>query len=126
MNQQKGKGRQMKTQILIMTPGKPHERTSVDLPNEPNYKQLEAVIRPLLDGADLEHVNVLADFNGGSDYRPADMFVDEIGLIKRLPRNEAATRIYRRATLLNNPAIEPERLSFIAGVAILFERKVWT
>lgn len=119
--------------ILVMRPDQPNELIHLKLPTEPSYRQLSNVIRPLLDGGDFEHVNVLADFEGGLNFRPADMFVDEIGAPaggKNLPRNEAATLIYRRATMLGRSAApkpaDPETLSAIYGPAIRFERKVWT
>jgi len=58
-----------------------------------------------------------------------DMFVDENGLMKQLPRNEVATTEYRRACLAGKtvvpPPSDPELLNFIVGPAVLFERRVW-
>ena len=90
-----------------------------DLAPEPTYFALRDIIKPLLNDADLEHVSVL--FKG----ERADMFVDEIGLMKGLPRNDAATDIYRANTLARHPNTAPESLSYIAGTAILFMRRVW-
>lgn len=74
---------------------------------------------PLLDGGDLEHVSVL--FGG----RRADMFVDDRGIEKDLPRNEAATAIYRANWLSRHPGADPESIPAIYGLAVLFDRIVW-
>lgn len=119
----------MITKLLIMRPEQPHESAEHDLPREPGYHKLKEILTPLLDGAPLEHVSVLADFNGGLDFKPADMFVvDEMGHVRAggpLPRNEAATLIYRRASLLQRPGTDPESLPHIVGPAVLFSRRVW-
>ncbi len=119
----------MKTRMLIMRPDQSHETREVDLPADPGYHRLREIIAPLLDKGALEHVSVLADFDGGKKYKPLDMFVDDFGLLKNLPRNEAATIIYRRANQLGRSsmpkAADPETLSSICGPAILFDRKVW-
>lgn len=120
----------MLTKYLIMRPGQSHETGEVhDWPREPGYDRIAALVRPLLDGADLEQVSVLADFGGGTRYEQLDMFVDDEGLIKNLPRNEAATLIYRRAAMMGKaripPPTDPESMSYIAGPAVLFSRRVW-
>lgn len=93
-------------------------------PREPGYDRLRALIEPLLGDRSLEHVSVLADFKGGTDYAAADMFVDETGALNGLPINDAATTIYRRYSVLTHRA-DPDGLPAIYGVAILFERRVW-
>jgi hypothetical protein len=115
----------IKTRLLVMRPDQPHETLERDLPEEPSYQELRDIITPLLDGAALEHVYVLADFAGGTDFKRADMFVDEMSLVRRLPRNEAATVIYRRNSMLREPGKDPESMSWIAGPAVLFDRVVW-
>lgn len=91
----------------------------VEWPEDPGYDRIRILMEPILSGGHLEHVTVL---HGG---RAADMFVDEEGLIKGLPRNEAATKIYRNNWLTKHPKTDPETISFIAGNAVLFERRVW-
>lgn len=122
-------GGHMKTRLLIMRPDQPHESREIDLPREPGYDALDKLLRPLLDDNHLERVAVLSDFAGGTDYQPADMFVDEMGSVKALPRNEAATLIYRRATMLGRTGVKKpkdhEDLPAIYGPAILFDRRVW-
>jgi hypothetical protein len=115
----------METRLLVMKPGSPEERRTFELPERPTYNELRELLRILLGECDPEHVAVLADFAGGLNFKRADMFVDEMGHPKRLPRNEAATTLYRRATLLREEG-DPELLDWIAGPAVLFERIVWT
>lgn len=52
------------------------------------------------------------------------MFVDEMGALKRLPRNDAATKIYRNSFLSKRPDDDPEKLPLIAGPAVVFLRRV--
>jgi len=113
------------TKLLIMRPDQPHETREVELPRDPGYDRLRALLDPLLDGGNLEHVSVLADFAGGLNFKPADMFVDDDGHSKGLPRNETATVIYRRNWLLRHPDVDPESIPFIVGPAVLFHRRVW-
>ncbi len=115
----------METKIRIIRPGQEDEIREIDLPNNPGYDVLEKTIRPILDGHDLEHVSVLADFLDGTDYRRADMFVDETGSLRGLPMNEAATVIYRRAWMMRYPRSNPAELPYIYGTAVIFNRIVW-
>jgi hypothetical protein len=48
-----------------------------------------------------------------------------MGALKRLPRNDAATKIYRNGFLSNRPNHDPEKLPYIAGPAVVFLRSVW-
>jgi hypothetical protein len=117
----------MNTKMIIMRPGEPSEEREVDLAPQPTLRELDAVLRPQLDGGDLEHVLVYAadvPFLGKRGYR--DMFVDEVGHRKNLPRNEAATELYCRNVRLH----EPEKLDdpdyFIVGPAVFFpDRRIW-
>jgi hypothetical protein len=90
---------------------------------------LRELINPLFNGGRLEHVTVLADYDNGLNFNRADMFVGDAGQRKDLPRNDAATVIYRRATLCGRSATpipnDPEELPFIQGPAVLFSRRVW-
>lgn len=116
----------MKTCILIMRPDQPHESAEHDLPREPGYEKLLAIIEPILgQGRWMERVSVLADFKGGTDFKPTDMFVDENGHLTGLPFNRAATIIYRRNALMQRPGTDPSTLPHIVGTAILFDRRVW-
>jgi hypothetical protein len=111
--------------LSIYRPGQPEpEIVNVRMAKRPSLDELHAIIDPYLeiDGEkrNLEHVNVL--FNG----TPHDMFVDECGVLDELPRNEAATAIYRANWLDMHPDDDPESLPHIAGVALVFWRKVWS
>lgn len=119
----------METKYRIIRPGQPDAVCNVDLPKQPGYCRLREIIEPLLDNNNMEHVNVWADFKGGQKFEALDMFVDDMGLLKGLPRNEVATTLYRRANQLGMTqapkAADPEMLNGIVGTAILFNRRVW-
>jgi hypothetical protein len=121
----------MLTKYLIMRPELPHETREVhDWPREPGYDRIASLLEEFFPGGRFEQVSVWADFAGGTHYGALDMFVDGEGLIKNLPRNEAATAIYRRAALMGKsrlpaPPSDPEQMSFIAGPAVLFSRRIW-
>jgi hypothetical protein len=120
-------GRMMETRLLIMKPDEPNERRTIELPERPGYPEIRDLVRLLIPGCEhIEHVSVLADFNGGLDFRRSDMFVDEDGHAKRLPRNENATIIYRRNALMHQGVKDAETLSWIVGTAVLFQRTIWT
>lgn len=109
----------MKTTIHVYRPGQDVENIDLDIAEDPGYFALKEIIQPLLNGADLEHVSVL--FKD----KPTDMFVDDVGLLKGLPRNDEATDIYRAFWMKHHPGHKPEDLSFIAGTAVVFDRQVW-
>ncbi len=109
----------IKTEFTIFKPDGTSEKRSAELEPEPGYHALKAIIEPILDNQPLEHVAVL------HDGRRADMFVDENGPTRGLPRNEAATKIYRNNWLKQHPETRPEELSAIYGTAVLFSRRVW-
>jgi hypothetical protein len=109
----------MKTTMITYRPGEPQHSCQVELPEQPDYQIIKALVTPLLDGAELEHVSVLY-----RDQR-ADMFVDEMGHQKGLPRNDPATVIYRTNWLTRYPYTDPESLPWIAGPAIVFTRRIW-
>lgn len=90
----------------------------VDLGEAVTVTTLDALLRPLL-ADDFEHVTVL--WRG----RRADMFVGENSTRPDVPVNNAATSIYRAATLARAPDTDPESLPRIHGVAVLFEEIVW-
>ncbi len=96
------------------------ETRRVDWPEFPGYLLIKSLIEPIVGGR-LEHVTVLYE------NRRADMFVNEYGhrFIPPLPRNWAATAIYRTNWLEQHASCEPEELPTIAGTAVLFERIIW-
>ena len=113
----------MKTLYTVYFTGGETVDHEVDLPQEPGYGALRDIILPHLSGgeheAELEHVSVL--WNNEA----LDMFVDDLGALLHLPVNPKATEIYRNNWLTQHPDTDPESLSAIYGVAILFHRKVW-
>lgn len=112
----------MKTEILIMIPNQPVERREVEV--AATYFRLAELLEPIVGGG-IEHVTVLADFNGGEDFKRADMFVNEVGMLLDCIRNEEATAIYRRNALMHHGVTDPESLPYIAGPAVLFRDIVW-
>jgi hypothetical protein len=118
----------MKTKMLIMRPDQPHETREIEFPEPfgPSYGLLKGIVEDIV-GHPMEHVTVLADFSGGLQFKRADMFVNEMGhlSIPPLPRNEAATILYRRNALLYQGYNDPEDLPWIAGPAVLFRDIVW-
>jgi hypothetical protein len=91
-----------------------------------NQRERWALVRGIAQdviglGNEIEHVNV---WHTG---KYLDMFVDETGVLKALPRNEQATTIYRANVLAHEPETvgDIEELPFIAGDAVLFMEKVW-
>lgn len=110
----------MNTHFVIIRPDGTEETGEVDLPAEPSYHQLSAVMTPILgEGNYMERVNVLVK----GAY--TDMFVDEDGQLKGLPVNVKATAIYRHNWLTHHPNTPADNLPTIVGVAVLFGRKVW-
>jgi hypothetical protein len=93
-----------------------------------DYAAIKAIVAPLLgfrpnEYPTIEHVTVW------HDGKLTDMFVDEVGHQKLLHRNDAATEIYRAATMagkIREPVPDdPETLPWIAGDAVLFDERVW-
>jgi len=110
----------VKTTYTIFRVGVAPETVETDLPAEPGYDALKQLIGPLIDGEPLEHVTVL------HEGERRDMFVDENSALTGLPRNEAATAIYRNNWLTRHPGADPESIPAIYGTAILFpDRQVW-
>lgn len=109
----------MTIQMTVYLPDGSERVVETDLPPRPNLHQLKEVMAPYFPNAYTEHVNVLV----GSCY--TDMFVDEDGLTKNLPRNEKATAIYRNNWLTQHPNTNPESMACIVGPAVVFSDRVW-
>lgn len=107
------------SRYVWLRPGELPKPGTFTIPRQPGYAFLCELIEPMLDGAKLEHVTVL--YQG----RRGDMFVDEFGSVRGLPRNEHATSIYRAASLDREPGLDPESLPAIYGPAVVFDRQVW-
>lgn len=121
---QRPSGPLVTTIYRVLWPDGRNATDEVQWPEEPTLALIRALVEPLV-GGDLEHVIILKP---GTEARPepADMFVNENGHALGLPRNDAATRLYRAAWLNHHPETDPESLSFIVGPAIVFNRRVWT
>lgn len=126
-------GAKVLTKVKLIAVDGTETLEELELANKPTYDALKAIIDPFISGTRdppywFERVAVLDNFGDGK-MRPLDMFVDENGLVKHLPRNEKATTIYRRANLCGMTAVapvaNPEMLNFIVGPAVLFNRPVW-
>jgi hypothetical protein len=120
----------MMYRYTIFRPDRTSEAGEVDWPSDPGFKNIARLLEPIVDGP-IEHVRILdpakatAEHIGRADYR--DMFVDELSLLRNPPaeRNEMATALYRANWLRVHPQDDPESLSFVAGVAVVFERVIW-
>jgi hypothetical protein len=116
----------METVMHIYRPGiEAPEVRVVELSGKPSCWTLNDLLRGddlLGAGAMIEHVSILVD----GERR--DMFVDEGGLSKGLPRNDAATAIYQAAVSnREHPELSMSDAAWLVGVAILFpERRVWS
>jgi hypothetical protein len=108
----------METKFTVYFPDGTKAERMTDIPRDPGYGLLKTLLKEFIPNH-FEHVAVLHD-----DKR-LDMFVDEDGLMKKMPRNEAATEIFRTNWLKKYPKTPPEELSFIVGTAVLFHRRVW-
>lgn len=97
----------------------PVQTGSIEWPHEPGFDAINKLVQPLIGGGNIEHVAVL------HDGQRRDMFVDDEGHVKGLPRNDRATSIYRTNTMTREPGCDPEALPHIAGPAVLFTRRVW-
>ena len=108
----------MITMTVYHTDGR-EEVVETDLPPRPSFNQTRKVLEPHFPNAYTERVKVL--HNGGY----TDMFVDENGFAKNLPRNEKATQIYRNNWLTHHPNTNPESMACIVGPAVVFSDRVW-
>lgn len=90
-----------------------------ELEEKPGLDAIRRALAPAFPARDFEHVTVL------HDGEVTDLFVDEIGQIKGLPRNEEATRIYRNNWMTQHPDQDPESLPDIVGPAVLVSRRIW-
>jgi hypothetical protein len=91
------------------------------LGKKPIYEELCTLVEPHLGGARPMHIRVLCPMLG----KWTDMFIDDMGALKRLPRNEAATKIFRNGFAPKHLNDNPEKLPYIAGPAVVFLRPLW-
>ncbi len=116
----------MITKYSIYRPGRSEpEDHEIEWPADPGHERIKHLIGPIL-GNDEPPARVTVRHNG----EPKDMYVSELGHVQLmwrgpLPINHAATQIYRNAWLTAHPETSPDQLPEIAGVAVLFHRRVW-
>lgn len=91
--------------------------------NVPTIRELRALVGPEIPSLNDPHAAERVNVWFGEKY--TDMFVDEVGIEKGLPRNERATEIYRANWLRAHPKDDPESLPHVAGVAVVFDARVW-
>jgi hypothetical protein len=114
--------------LIIPVDSKPY--TAVwDLPGPENTRKLldalQAHIEPIV-GGNMEHVNVFWRFGPEGENRYLDMFVNDVGKVEGLPVNIIATVVYHNNLRVHQPELhEHYGDDYIAGPAVLFERKVW-
>jgi len=103
------------------------EKLTADFKGKGDRGRLDDIRRVFerhLPGCEMEHVSIWS----GDTY--LDMFIDEIGKLKRAPFNEQATLMYWANMREHEPLtfqvlVERNELDVIAGDAIVFEEKVW-
>jgi hypothetical protein len=112
----------MQTSFRVLSTGGGNSTQSIELDEFPSLAKLREIVEPHLSGAAMLPVRVLhPDMRTGEI---VDMFVDAAALFKRLPLNVEATRLYRAAHLRFHPEDDPDELPSIAGVAVVFMRRV--
>lgn len=107
------------TQFTILRADGSEEVRNTRMHDKPGYMVLQLLVKQYLTCEYAERVRVL------HDGQAVDMFVDESGLDKGLPRNEKATTIYRNNVMTHEPGTDPESLPWVVGDAVLFSRSVW-
>lgn len=103
--------------ITVFLPGRMEETFERDIPVEPEYDVLREICDRAFDGF-IEHVTVWYKNNY------TDMFVDEEGRIKGLPRNEKATVIYHENVKVHCGVTDTSGMDYIAGGAVLFHEPI--
>lgn len=99
----------------------------IEWPREPDFTVIRDLVEPLIQTpgkphAYIEHVRVWHEGTYCS------MFVDDMGQLKNLPINEAATAIYLANAKEHDPEVYQACLesgTYIHGPAVLFTRNVW-
>lgn len=104
----------------------PELNFTFDWPKEPGSFRINNYVQPLLNGANIERVNVwlTPSYIPGANGYYTDMFVDEIGRLKLLPINTRASTIYHANILTHEPDMKHDLVP-IFGTAVLFLRRVW-
>ena len=123
----------MKTRYRVISPNdmqRALETIAIELVPPITIENLRHLLRPLVDG-EPEHVRVYCAFEPGGEEAYRDMFVNETGAVDDLPVNSLATGMYYRNVRVHDPAGLGSAASLVAapriyGVAVLFEKLVWS
>jgi len=116
----------MKLTYTVYKVGEEPTKHALIVPEAFEFSSVRRKVQEIIGATEpIEHVNIL-----GPDGNARDMFVSELGHVRLstrepFPRNEAATTLYRAASLARLPGQDPERLPWIAGTAVVFDQKVW-
>lgn len=117
----------METRFTVLSVDGEAVNRVIDLPEFPTRDELRRVVEPYLSGMAMHHVLVLSpprSIDRETSHDSLDLFCGETGVLRRLPVNEEATRLYRAAHLLLHPGDDPDGLPHIAGPAVLLLRRV--
>lgn len=115
----------MKTEYEIIGVDSIAKTGKIEWPKAPDFVMIRDFVEPLIQTkgqpqAYIEHVRV---WHAG-EY--CSMFVDDMGQLKNLPINEAATLIYNANLKQHDPELAASLgESPIHGPAVLFHRNVW-
>lgn len=109
----------MQTEYTIYRPDGTEELRSVEMRQDPGYDILAKLIKPIV-GGDFERVAIRHE--GLSIY--TDMFVNDVGALIGLPRNEKATTFYH-ANMRHGGVLPTANDPQIYGAAVVFHRPVW-
>jgi len=111
----------MRVLFRVLHPSGNARTVEFALPDKPSLAAVRAIVEPHLDGGVAERVRILKP---GDDDKVVDLFIDEAHRWKRLPRNIEATRLYRRAWMVEHPDDDAEKLAFICGPAVVADRQL--
>ena len=111
----------MKTIFKMLSADGGVREQAMELEEYPTMAVLRTIVQPYLAGATMYHIRILDPANSRDS---VDMFVDETALLKGLPLNAEATKLYRAAHLLFHPNDDPDELPIVCGAAAVFTRRV--
>lgn len=114
----------MQTQYQIIGTDSIARLCEVDWPREPSFEQMKALIEPLIQ-TPCYSTSYMEQVRVWHEGQYVSMFVDDMGALKKLPVNEAATLIYHANMLQEHPGADTSDWPKIHGPAVLFSRNVW-
>jgi hypothetical protein len=113
----------MQTGYQVLYPEGKVLHGAVYWPVRPDSDLVEALVRPYLDNAQIEHLPVMLDGSRRCMF-VADLSHLRLGDPTVPPHNAAATAIYHESRGALSPGVVYWR-AVIAGTAVLFERDIW-